>query len=93
MNVESSMLRDAKELIVWASKLEARVDVEIHENPPDSAQMEALGVCIGESLALITEVVAEDPLERTVIAANRMGACVDQYGGAFDRRPKHCSRH
>ena len=43
MNVESSMLRDAKELIVWASKLEARVDAEIHENPPDSAQMETLG--------------------------------------------------
>ena len=42
MNVESSMLRDAKELIVWASKIEARVDVEIHEDPPDSAQMEAL---------------------------------------------------
>ena len=43
MNVESSMLRDAKELIVWASKIEARVDVEIHEDLPDSAQMEALG--------------------------------------------------
>ena len=37
------MLRDAKELIVWASKIEARVDVEIHADPPDSAQMEALG--------------------------------------------------
>ena len=36
------MLRDAKELIVWASKIEARVDVEIYEDPPDPAQMEAL---------------------------------------------------
>ena len=42
MNVESSILRDAKELIVWASKLEARLKVEIHEDPPDPIKMEAL---------------------------------------------------
>ena len=42
MNVESSILRDAKELIVWASKLEARLKVEIHEDPPDPVKMEAL---------------------------------------------------
>ena len=36
------MLEAAKELIVWASKLEARLHVEIHEGPPDSVQREAI---------------------------------------------------
>lgn len=37
-----SMLRAAKELIVWSSKLEASVEVQIQQDPPGPAQMEAL---------------------------------------------------
>lgn len=93
MNVESSMLRDAKELIVWASKLEARVNVEIHEDPPDPAQMEPLDRLHRRVISFDCWSRCRRLMGRTIAAANQMGVFVDQYGGAFARRPKRCSRH